>query len=463
MLTGEPMPVSLQPGSKAVAGTVNQHGAFILRAEKIGADTLLSQIVQLVNQAGRSRAPIQKLADRVAGWFVPAVIAVAVLAFAIWSLFGPAPGMANGMVAAVSVLIIACPCALGLATPISIMVGIGRGAREGVLIKDAEGLELMEKVDTLVVDKTGTLTEGKPKVQTIIAAEGFARADVLVLAASLEKMSEHPLAQAILAHVRAQGLSLPAVDKFAAVTGKGVRGEMDGEVVLLGNALLLQEAGIDTAVLQPQAEELRVLGQTVMFVAIGTRLVGLISVADPIKADSAEAIRLLHADGIKIVMLTGDNATTAAAVAKQLGIDTVHAGVLPEDKYRHVQQLQQQGHIVAMAGDGINDAPALTEASVGIAMGTGTDIAMNSARIVLVKGDLRGIAKARTLSRMTMNNIRQNLFFAFVYNFVGVPIAAGILYPWLGILLSPMIASAAMSLSSVSVIANALRLRQVKL
>jgi Cu2+-exporting ATPase len=343
------------------------------------------------------------------------------------------------------------------------MVGIGRGAREGVLIKDAEGLELMEKVDTLVVDKTGTLTEGKPKVQTIIAAEGFARADVLVLAASLEKMSEHPLAQAILAHVRAQGLSLPAVDKFAAVTGKGVRGEMDGEVVLLGNALLLQEAGIDTAVLQPQAEELRVLGQTVMFVAIGTRLVGLISVADPIKADSAEAIRLLHADGIKIVMLTGDNATTAAAVAKQLGIDTVHAGVLPEDKYRHVQQLQQQGHIVAMAGDGINDAPALTEASVGIAMGTGTDIAMNSARIVLVKGDLRGIAKARTLSRMTMNNIRQNLFFAFVYNFVGVPIAAGILYPWLGILLSPMIASAAMSLSSVSVIANALRLRQVKL
>ena len=463
MLTGEPMPVSLQPGSKAVAGTVNQHGAFILRAEKIGADTLLSQIVQLVNQAGRSRAPIQKLADRVAGWFVPAVIAVAVLAFAIWSLFGPAPGMANGMVAAVSVLIIACPCALGLATPISIMVGIGRGAREGVLIKDAEGLELMEKVDTLVVDKTGTLTEGKPKVQTIIAAEGFARADVLVLAASLEKMSEHPLAHAILAHVRAQGLSLPAVDKFAAVTGKGVRGEMDGDVVLLGNALLLQEAGIDTAVLQPQAEELRVLGQTVMFVAIGTRLVGLISVADPIKADSAEAIRLLHADGIKIVILTGDNATTAAAVAKQLGIDTVHAGVLPEDKYRHVQQLQQQGHIVAMAGDGINDAPALTEASVGIAMGTGTDIAMNSARIVLVKGDLRGIAKARTLSRMTMNNIRQNLFFAFAYNFVGVPIAAGILYPWLGILLSPMIASAAMSLSSVSVIANALRLRQVKL
>ncbi len=463
MLTGEPMPVQKQPGSKAVAGTINQNGSFVLRAEKIGADTLLAKIVQLVNQAGRSRAPIQKLADRVSGWFVPAVIASALLSFVAWTLFGPPPGMANGLVAAVSVLIIACPCALGLATPISIMVGIGRGAREGVLIKDAEGLELMEKIDTLVVDKTGTLTEGAPKVQSIIATEGFARADVLVLAASLEKMSEHPLAQAILAHVRAQGLSLPPVEKFSAVTGKGVRGEIDGILVLLGNALLLDESGIATAVLQQQAEDLRAQGQTVMFVAIGERLAGLISVADPIKADSAEAIRLLHADGIKIVMLTGDNATTANAVARQLGIDTVHAGVLPEDKYRHVQQLQQQGRVVAMAGDGINDAPALAAASVGIAMGTGTDIAMNSARIVLVKGDLRGIAKARKLSRLTMKNIRQNLFFAFVYNFVGVPVAAGILYPWLGLLLSPMIASAAMSLSSVSVIANALRLRNVKL
>jgi heavy metal translocating P-type ATPase len=463
MLTGEPMPVSKQTGSQAVAGTVNQNGSFVLRAEKIGADTLLAQIVNLVNQAGRSRAPIQKLADRVSGWFVPAVIGMALLSFAVWTLFGPAPGMLNGMAAAVSVLIIACPCALGLATPISIMVGIGRGAREGVLIKDAEGLELMEKVDTLVVDKTGTLTEGKPTVQQIIANTGFARADVLVLAASLEKMSEHPLAEAILAHVRAQGLSLPPVEKFTAVTGKGVRGEIDGQLVLLGNALLLQEAGIDTAMLQPQADELRALGQTVMFVAIGERFAGLISVADPIKADSAEAIRLLHADGVKIVMLTGDHAATANAVARQLGIDTVHANVLPEDKYRHVQALQQQGRIVAMAGDGINDAPALTEASVGIAMGTGTDIAMNSARIVLVKGDLRGIAKARLLSRMTMKNIRQNLFFAFIYNFVGVPVAAGILYPWLGIVLSPMIASAAMSLSSVSVIANALRLRHIKL
>jgi heavy metal translocating P-type ATPase len=463
MLTGEPMPVQKQPGSKAVAGTINQNGSFVLRAEKIGADTLLAKIVQLVNQAGRSRAPIQKLADRVSGWFVPAVIASAVLSFVAWALFGPPPGMANGLVAAVSVLIIACPCALGLATPISIMVGIGRGAREGVLIKDAEGLELMEKIDTLVVDKTGTLTEGAPKVQSIIATAGFARADVLVLAASLEKMSEHPLAQAILAHVRAQGLSLPPVEKFSAVTGKGVRGEIDGILVLLGNTLLLEESGIATTALQQLAEDLRAQGQTVMFVAIGERLAGLISVADPIKADSAEAIRLLHADGIKIVMLTGDNATTANAVARQLGIDTVHAGVLPEDKYRHVQQLQQQGRVVAMAGDGINDAPALAAASVGIAMGTGTDIAMNSARIVLVKGDLRGIAKARKLSRLTMKNIRQNLFFAFVYNFVGVPVAAGILYPWLGLLLSPMIASAAMSLSSVSVIANALRLRNVKL
>ena len=463
MITGEPMPAQKQTGSKAVAGTVNQTGSFVLRAEKIGADTLLSQIVQLVNQAGRSRAPIQKLADKVSGWFVPAVIGVALLAFAVWAIFGPSPALAHGMLAAVSVLIIACPCALGLATPISIMVGIGRGAREGVLIKDAEGLELMEKVDTLVIDKTGTLTEGAPKVQQIIATEGFARADVLVLAASLETMSEHPLAQAILTHVRAQGLSLPPVEKFMSLTGKGVRGEIDGSPVLLGNALLLQEAGIATDSLQEQADALRAEGKTVMFVSIGAKFAGLISVADPLKAGSAEAIRALQASGMRIVMLTGDNVITAKAVAHQLGISEVHAEVLPADKHRHVQQLQQQGRIVAMAGDGINDAPALTEASVGIAMGTGTDIAMNSARIVLVKGDLRGIVKARQLSRATMKNIRQNLFFAFVYNFVGVPIAAGILYPWLGLLLSPMIASAAMSLSSVSVIANALRLRSVKL
>lgn len=463
MLTGEPMPAAKEAGSRAVAGTVNQQGSFVMRAEKIGADTLLSQIVNLVNQAGRSRAPIQKLADRVSGWFVPAVIGVAILAFIVWAAVGPSPGLANGLVAAVSVLIIACPCALGLATPISIMVGIGRGAREGVLIKDAEGLELMEKVDTLVVDKTGTLTEGAPAVQQIIANEGFARADVLVLAAALEKMSEHPLAHAILKHLKSQGLPVLPVEGFSSITGKGVRGMIDGQAVLLGNAALLKDAGVDTSVLNAQADELREQGHTVMFVSVGNQFAGLISVADGIKPESREAIRLLHADGVKIVMLTGDNAKTAQAVASKLGIDTVHADVLPEDKYRHVQALQQQGHVVAMAGDGINDAPALVQANVGIAMGTGTDIAMNSARIVLVKGDLRGIAKAMQLSRATMRNIRQNLFFAFVYNFVGVPIAAGVLFPWLGLLLSPMIASAAMSLSSVSVIANALRLKNTEL
>jgi Cu2+-exporting ATPase len=463
MLTGEAIPVQKLAGSKAVAGSVNQHGAFVMRAEKIGADTLLAQIVQLVNQAGRSRAPIQKLADRVSGWFVPTVIAAAVLSFVVWAIVGPAPGLANGLVAAVSVLIIACPCALGLATPISIMVGIGRGAREGVLIKDAEALELMEKVDTLIVDKTGTLTEGAPKVQQIVAAEGFARADVLVLAAALENMSEHPLAHAILAHLRAQNLPVLPVTGFSAITGKGVRGSIDGNTVLLGNALLMKEAGIDIRALAIKADELRAMGHTVMFVAVGNRFAGMISVADTIKPETREAIRQLHREGVEIVMLTGDNAKTARAVAAELGIDAVHADVLPEEKYRHVQTLQQQGKIVAMAGDGINDAPALAEASVGIAMGTGTDIAMNSARIVLVKGDLRGIVKARKLSRATMRNIRQNLFFAFVYNFVGVPIAAGVLYPWLGLLLSPMIASAAMSLSSVSVIANALRLRRTTL
>ncbi len=463
MLTGEPMPVTKQAGSSVSAGTVNQHGAFAMRAERVGTDTLLSQIVNLVNQAGRSRAPIQKLADQVSGWFVPAVIGIAVLAFIVWAAFGPTPGLANGLVAAVSVLIIACPCALGLATPISIMVGVGRGARDGVLVKDAEGLELMEKVDTLVVDKTGTLTEGKPQVQQIVAAEGFARADVLVLAAALEKMSEHPLAQAILGHLISQSLPVLPVQGFSSVTGKGVRGTIDGQPVLLGNALLMKEAGVDTSVLDTKADELRDLGHTVIFVAVGGRFAGLISVADSIKPESREAIRQLHAEGVKIVMLTGDNAKTARAVAVSLGIDTVHAEVLPEDKYRHVQSLQQKGHVVAMAGDGINDAPALAQANVGIAMGTGTDIAMNSARIVLVRGDLRGIARARQLSRATMRNIRQNLFFAFVYNFVGVPIAAGVLYPSLGLLLSPMIASAAMSLSSVSVIANALRLKNAEL
>jgi heavy metal translocating P-type ATPase len=463
MITGESMPVEKTTGSKVVAGTVNQQGSLVMRAEKIGADTLLSKIVNLVNQAGRSRAPIQKLADRVSGWFVPTVMGIAILSFILWTTLGPAPGMAHGLVAAVSVLIIACPCALGLATPISVMVGIGRGARDGVLIKDAEGLELMEKVDTLIVDKTGTLTEGKPKVQQIIANEGFARADVLVLAAALENLSEHPLATAIIEHIKTQSLPILAVSDFKAITGKGLQAVLDGQPVRLGNSLMLQEAGIDIGPLHDKANELQNQGQTVMFVAVGERCAGLISVADSIKPESREAIRLLHAEGMKIIMITGDNANTARAVAGSLGIDSIYADVLPEDKFKHVQALQKQGHIVAMAGDGINDAPALAEASVGIAMGTGTDIAMQSARIVLVKGDLRGIAKARQLSRATMSNIRQNLFFAFVYNFVGVPIAAGALYPWLGLLLSPMIASAAMSLSSVSVIANALRLRHVKL
>jgi heavy metal translocating P-type ATPase len=463
MITGESMPAEKHSGSKVVAGTVNLHGSLLMRAEKIGADTLLSKIVNLVNQAGRSRAPIQKLADRVSGWFVPTVIVIALLSFILWATLGPPPGMAHGLVAAVSVLIIACPCALGLATPISVMVGIGRGARDGVLIKDAEGLELMEKVDTLIVDKTGTLTEGKPKVQQIIANEGFARADVLVLAAALENLSEHPLATAIIEHIKTQSLPILAVSDFKAITGKGIQAVLDGQPVRLGNSLMLKEAGIDTSSLHHKANELQNQGQTVMFVAVGERCAGLISVADSIKPESREAIRLLHAEGVKIIMITGDNLNTARAVAGSLGIDSIYADVLPEDKFKHVQALQKQGHIVAMAGDGINDAPALAEASVGIAMGTGTDIAMQSARIVLVKGDLRGIAKARQLSQATMRNIRQNLFFAFVYNFVGVPIAAGALYPWLGLLLSPMIASAAMSLSSVSVIANALRLRNVKL
>ena len=383
------------------------------------------------------------------------------IAFAVWALVGPAPALANALVVAVSVLIIACPCALGLATPISIMVGIGRGAREGVLIKDAEALELMEKVDTLVVDKTGTLTEGAPKVQKVFAAAGFTDADVLAHAAALEKMSEHPLAQAIVNYAQAQNSTLPPVEQFESVTGQGVRGSIDGKQALLGNLRLMQESGVDAAPIETEAQRLRELGQTVMFVAVDNRLAGLISVADPIKSTTLEAIGQLRASGLRIVVLTGDNATTAAAVAKQLGLDEVKAEVMPEDKYKEVQALQKQGRIVAMAGDGVNDAPALAAANVGIAMGTGTDVAMNSARVVLVKGDLRGIAKARLLSQSTMKNIRQNLFFAFVYNFLGVPVAMGILYPFFGILLSPMIASAAMSLSSVSVIGNALRLRKV--
>ncbi|MES1195885.1 MAG: heavy metal translocating P-type ATPase [Steroidobacter sp.] len=460
MITGEPVPVSKHADSKVSAGTINQTGTFLLRAEKVGAQTLLSQIVQMVSDASRSRAPIQKLADQVSAWFVPAVIAVSVIAFIVWSLIGPAPALAHALVVAVSVLIIACPCALGLATPISIMVGVGRGASEGVLIKDAEALELMEKIDTLVIDKTGTLTEGSPKVQRVVAATGFNDADILAYAAALEKLSEHPLAQAIVNHAKAQQAELPAIANFKSITGKGVSGEIKGDTALLGNGSLMRDSGINTESIESEAQRLRELGQTVMYLSIAQRLAGIISVADPIKSTTLEAINQLRASGLRIVVLTGDNATTAKAVAQQLGLDEVKADVLPEDKYKQVQALQQQGRTVAMAGDGVNDAPALAAANVGIAMGTGTDVAMNSARVVLVKGDLRGIAKARLLSQSTMKNIRQNLFFAFVYNFLGVPVAAGVLYPFFGILLSPMIASAAMSLSSVSVITNALRLRK---
>ncbi len=460
MITGEPLPVVKQVGDKVSAGTVNQTGAFLLRADKVGADTLLSRIVQMVNEAGRSRAPIQKLADQVASWFVPAVIGIAVLAFAIWAIFGPSPTLANGLVAAVSVLIIACPCALGLATPISIMVGVGRGATEGVLINDAEALELMEKVDTLVIDKTGTLTEGKPKVQRVSAMEGYTQEKVLFYAASLDALSEHPLAAAIVTHAKERNLSLQAAAQFESVTGKGVRGNIDNRRVSVGNISLMEADAIDVSAMKAEMQMLQELAQTVVFVAVEGQLAGLISIADPIKSTTRSAIEQLHAASIRIVMLTGDNAITAAAVAKQLGLDDFKAEVMPEDKLNYLKALQAEGRIVAMAGDGVNDAPALAQANVGIAMGTGTDVAMNSARIVLVKGDLRGIVKARLLSQHTMKNIRENLFFAFIYNFIGVPIAAGVLFPWTGIVLSPMIASAAMSLSSVSVIGNALRLRK---
>jgi Cu2+-exporting ATPase len=459
MITGEPMPAEKTDGSRVTAGTVNQTGSFLMRAEKVGADTLLSQIVQMVSDASRTRAPIQKLADRVSAWFVPAVIAIAVVAFWIWAVFGPLPALAHGLVVAVSVLIIACPCALGLATPISIMVGVGRGAQEGVLIKDAEALELMEKVDTVVIDKTGTLTEGRPQVQRVVAAAGFTAPDVLAYSAALEKLSEHPLAQAITSYATQQAASVLNVSDFDSVTGKGVRGRISGKALALGNAALMQLVGADVAPVSAAVGEFRAAGETVMFVAVDGRLAGFIGVADPIKPSTRQAIAELKASGIHIVVVTGDSAATAAAVAKQVGIEDVKAEVLPEDKYAQVQALQRAGRIVAMAGDGINDAPALAQANVGIAMGTGTDIAMNSARIVLVKGDLTGIARARILSQKTMRNIRQNLFFAFIYNFIGVPVAAGILYPAFGIVLSPMIASAAMALSSVSVITNALRLR----
>jgi Cu2+-exporting ATPase len=462
MITGEPFPVEKTAGSGVTGATVNQTGSFLMRAERVGSETLLARIVQMVAEAGRSRAPIQKLADQVSGYFVLSVIGIALVAFAVWALVGPPPQLANALVVAVSVLIIACPCALGLATPVSIIVGVGRGAREGVLIKDAEALELMEKVDTLVVDKTGTLTEGKPQVQIIVPAAGFTQEQVLGYAASLEKLSEHPLAQAIVSRAQTDHVPLQEVAQFDAVTGKGVRGTIGGQAALLGNSALLADAAVATSPVDAEVEALRGQGQTVMYLAVGNQLAGYVGVADPVKASTPEAIRLLRGSGVRIVMLTGDNPVTAAAVGRKLGLDEVKAGVLPEDKYKQVQALQQARRIVAMAGDGVNDAPALAQANVGIAMGTGTDVAMNSARVVLVKGDLRGIAKARLLSHGTMRNIRQNLFFAFVYNFLGVPIAAGVLYPWLGLLLSPIIASAAMALSSVSVITNALRLRSAK-
>jgi P-type Cu+ transporter len=463
MITGEPIPVEKMAGTPVTAGTVNQTGTFVMRAEKVGADTLLAQIAHLVGEAARSRAPIQRLADLVSAWFVPSGIAVAVVAAIVWLIVGPPPAFANALVVAVSVLIIACPCALGLATPISVMVGIGRGALDGVLIKDAEALELMEKVTTLVVDKTGTLTEGKPTLQIVEPSGAIAPEELLRLAATLERASEHPLAAAIVGGAKGRGLALAEVARFESLTGKGVRGEIEGRHVAIGNTKLLQDLGVDSLALAKRAEILQAEGQTVMFMLIDGQPAGLVGVADPIKSSTHDAIQRLREQGVRVVMLTGDNRHTAQAVASKLGIADHVAEVLPQDKHQVIKSLQAKGEIVAMAGDGINDAPALAQANVGIAMGHGTDIAMQSARIVLVKGDLRGIAKARRLSRATMGNIRQNLFFAFLYNALGVPIAAGVLYPWLGLLLSPMIASAAMSLSSVSVIGNALRLRRLEL
>jgi P-type Cu+ transporter len=463
LVTGESMPVTKESGGKVIAGTLNQSGGFVMRADKVGRDTLLSQIVKMVAEAQRSRAPIQRLADQVAGWFVPVVIVVALIAFGVWAMFGPEPRMAFGLVAAVSVLIIACPCALGLATPMSIMVGVGRGAQAGVLIKNAEALERMEKIDTLVVDKTGTLTEGKPKVVSIVAAGGFQEADILRLAASVERASEHPLADAIVRAARERNLDLAKVEEFDSPTGKGATGKVDGKTVVLGNANFLTSLGIETRFLEEQGERLRGEGATVINIAVDGKLTGLFAIADPVKPSTPDALKALAAEGIKVIMLTGDNRTTANAVARKLGISDVEAEVLPDQKSAVVARLQKAGRVVAMAGDGVNDAPALAAAEVGIAMGTGTDVAMESAGITLLGGDLGGIVRARRLSQATMSNIRQNLFFAFIYNAAGIPIAAGILYPHFGILLSPIIAAAAMALSSVSVVGNALRLRVTRL
>jgi Cu+-exporting ATPase len=463
MVTGESMPVEKAPGDKLIGGTVNGTGSLVMRAERIGAETMLAQIVRMVAEAQRSRAPIQRLADVVSAWFVPSVLVAAALAFIVWSIWGPAPSTTYALIAAVSVLIIACPCALGLATPMSIMVGVGRGATLGVLIKNAEALERFEKVDTLVVDKTGTLTEGKPRVVAVVPAQGFDEASILSLAAGLERASEHPLAAAIVAAARQRKLAEGAVEDFRSHTGKGVEGRVSGRRVALGNAALLAELGAAPGELDAKADALRADGATALFVAVDGRSAGIIAVADPIKATTPAALESLRRSGVHIVMLTGDNRRTAQAVAAKLGIEHVEAEVLPEQKHQVVRDLRAKGRIVAMAGDGVNDAPALAEADVGVAMGTGTDVAMQSAGVTLVKGDLAGIARARALSHATMRNIRQNLFLAFVYNAAGIPIAAGALYPAFGWLLSPIIAAAAMSLSSVSVIGNALRLRFTKL
>ncbi len=461
MVTGESIPVEKNVGDRLIGATVNGTGSLLMLAEKVGGETLLAQIVTMVSEAQRSRAPIQKLADKVAAWFVPAVVIIAIITLIVWWQWGPEPRLAHAIVNAVAVLIIACPCALGLATPMSIMVGTGKGAQLGVLIKNAEALEIMEKIDTLVIDKTGTLTEGKPRLMSVIADKNFTEEEVLTLGASLEQASEHPLTAAIVKGAEQKGIKLTAGEQFESVTGQGIGGRILDRQVVLGNAKLMEAQNIDTTSLQKKADELRLEGQTVMFVAVDGKLGGLISVADPIKPSTPEALKALHGVGIKVVMLTGDNKTTANAVAKKLGIDRVEAEVLPEQKTKIVKQLQTEGHIVAMAGDGINDAPALAQAHVGIAMGTGTDVAMESAGITLVKGDLLGIARAGLLSQATMSNIHQNLLFAFIYNVLGVPIAAGVLFPHFGILLSPMIAAAAMSFSSVSVITNALRLRKL--
>jgi Cu+-exporting ATPase len=463
MITGEPIPVEKPPGSRVVGATVNGTGSFVMRAERVGSETLLARIIQMVSQAQRSRAPIQRLADRVAGWFVPAVIAIAVLTFIAWSFFGPQPRLAHALVNAVAVLIIACPCALGLATPMAIMVGTGRGAHAGVLIRDAEALEMLAKVDTLVVDKTGTLTEGKPTVEAVTASAGFDESELVRLAASLEQGSEHPLASALVHAATANNIVLASASEFQSKTGGGVTGRVTAKNLAVGNEKFLNELGISVSALTPQTEELRRQGQTVVFVAVDGRAAGVIGIADPIKLSTPQALRDLRTAGLRIVMLTGDSQSTAEGTARALGIAEFQAGVRPEQKVEVVKRLQKEGRVVAMAGDGINDAPALAQADVGIAMGTGTDVAMESGGVTLVKGDLLAIARARKLSQATMRNIRQNLFFAFIYNSIGVPIAAGVLYPFFGWLLSPILAAAAMSFSSVSVIVNSLRLRKVEL